>query len=181
MFKFHDVSADTNLKLIGNRTIERGGIVLHETIGYDSLAYLQGGSLKDGRKASSDYLIARNGDVYQITPPGCYSFHSGIARWQGYQEEDRSINRRFIGIELENHPGVGQVITGPMYISCAWLVRRLCSAFPIDFRSIVGHYQVALPFGRKSDPITLNWQMLTVELIRPSVSAQVLKVDGELS
>lgn len=181
MFKFYDVSGRTNTELYRPRLVRRRGIVVHETIGYDSLPYLQGGSLLDGRKVSSDYHIARNGDVSQITPPRCYSFHSGVARWQLYQESDRTINQGFVGVELENHPDDGQVVTGPQYIGLAWLIRVLCTSHPIDLRNVVGHYQVALPSGRKKDPVTMNWTMLTTELIRPSVTASGYIVGGELS
>lgn len=168
MSKYLDVSADTDSKLMGNRTLERRGIVLHETIGYDSLSYLQGGSLKDGRRASADYLIGRTGLIYQLIPPGHYSYHSGVARDGLYQERDHSINQGYIGIELENFPEHGQVITTLQYIACGFLVRRLIQYWTLDIRNVRGHYQVALPSGRKTDPLTLNWGMLSQEILLPS-------------
>ena len=181
MYTFKDVSADTNREVIGMRTILRRGILLHETIGFSSLHYLQGGALSEGKKVSADYLISRTGDIYQITPPGYYAFHSGVARWQLYQESDRSINQGFVGVELENNPSMGERIPAPEYIALAWLIRQLCAVFEIDVRNIVGHYQVALPSGRKSDPVTLNWVMLTDELMSPSRESLQLHVSGKLS
>lgn len=181
MFYFKDVSMSTAPNVIGRRVLPRRGIVLHETIGTNSLSYLQGGSVADGRRVSCDYLIGRKGNIWQITPPGYYGFHSGIARHGGYQEKDHSINQGYVGIEFENKPALGQEITTEQYIAGAFLIRRLCSAWPIPLTAIVGHSAVALPVGRKTDPITLNWVMLTNELIYPSVESHQYVIDGELS
>lgn len=174
MYTYRDVSAATSKDVGGFRVVKRKGIVLHETIGINSLYWLQGGSALAGRPASADFLIDRKGDVFQLTQPGRFAFHTGVARWQLQQDPDRSLSQSFIGIELENHPDNGQKVTTEQYIACAWLIRRLISYHPIDIRNIVGHYQVALPAGRKSDPLTLNWAMLTQELINPSVEADSL-------
>ena len=181
MYTFIDVSAATSNEVTARRTLPRKGIVLHETIGDDSLSWLQGGSARAGRPASADYLIDRLGNVYQITRAGYYAYHTGIARWQLQQEPDRSLNQTFVGIEFENNPELGERIQTAQYIAGAWLIRRLMSYFPIDVRNVVGHYQVALPSGRKSDPVTLNWVILTQELILPSVEANEFHVAGDLS
>jgi N-acetylmuramoyl-L-alanine amidase len=178
---FKDVSEYTSPQVLGKRLNSRRGIVIHETIGFDSLTWLQGGSALVGRPASSDFLISKQGIIYQITPPGSFAYHSGPAKWRGYQEPDTSINQGFYGIELENEPTRGQRINTVQYIGLAWLVRLLVSHSPIDLRDIAGHGQVALPPGRKTDPITLNWMMLTSELIHPSNEANLYEFRGELS
>jgi len=180
MYTYIDVSATTKRKVIRPRTHERSGIVLHETAGKDSLSWLQGGSADVGDPRSSDFLIARTGEVYQITPPGWYSFHSGVARWRNYQEMDRSINQGFYGIELENNPELGEVLTSEQYIAAGWLCRRLMLAYGIDYRNLVGHSQVALPIGRKSDPATLNWRMLATEMLQPSHEQSLYVVRAEM-
>ena len=181
MPQFRDVSNLTSPLVIKPRRLRRRGIVVHETIGINSLHYLQVGSIQDGRYVSADYLIARNGDVFQITPPGYCANHSGQARWNGYQESDTTINQGFIGVELENNPELGQRCTNAQYIALAWLIRRLMSAWPIDIRNIVGHYQVALPVGRKTDPITLDWTVLSHEMMLPSIEAGEYHPESELS
>lgn len=181
MSKFINVSHDTPPIVLGKRKLKRRGIVIHETIGIDSLAYLQGGSIRDGRRVSADFLIGKTGFIWQITPPGYFAFGSGIARWRGYQEEDHTINQGFYQVELENDPNRNQVIGTSQYIALAWLIRRLCTYVPIDFRDVIGHYQCALPVGRKTDPISLNWPMLTVECLSPSKEHKDYTADGELS
>lgn len=178
---FYNVSNKTSREVIAPRLVKRRGIVVHTSDGWDSLTYLQGGSLLDGRKVSSDYLISRAGLIYMITPPGWYAFHTGTARWNLQQDDDRTLNKSFVGVELEWKQGANQAITAPQYIALAWLLRRLCTDHAIDLRNVVGHYQVALPAGRKQDPLTLNWGMLTVELINPSVEQSLYEYKGEVS
>lgn len=180
MYQYIDVSQRTALTVTSTRRYPRRGIVIHESIGTDSISWLQGGSARDGRPASADYLIRRDGDILQITRPGWYAYHTGVARWQLQQESDRSLNQSFIGIELENKPEDGERVTGPQYIACAALVARLIATYHIDMRNIVGHYQIALPAGRKSDPVTFNWSMFTVELIMPSPEQSTIKFPQEL-
>lgn len=170
-----NVSKKTSSSVTRRRDIARKGIVLHETIGTDSLDWLQGGSARVGRSASSDFLIHRDGTIYQITQPGYYAFHAGKSRWRLIQDPDYTLNQSFVGIELENHPGRGQKITDPQYIACAAVIRRLLSQHNIPILNLVGHYQVALPHGRKSDPITLDYAILTREMIHPSPEGMAIK------
>lgn len=168
MFTYKDVSMNTSPELLAKRIQRRRGILLHETIGTNSLSWLQSGSLAGGNPASCDFLITREGDILQIGRPLYYTFHSGKARWNLYQEPDRSINQGFVGIELENHPGRGEAVTTQQYIACASLMRKLILQHDVPLTNIVGHYAAALPAGRKSDPATLNWAVLTEELLNPS-------------
>lgn len=163
-----DVSASTSKTVLSPRIYNRRGIVIHTTEGTNSLSWLQGGSSIAGRPASSDFLIARNGDIYQITPPGMSSYHSGRARWNLYQEPDGSINQGFYGIELENSLDLGEVVTDLQYISLAWLSRSLVSMNHIPYFNITDHHMVALPFGRKKDPSGFDYWIFTRELLHPS-------------
>lgn len=173
MYKYIDRSADTAKSAYAPRRRHRRGVVLHETIGTESLAWLQRHDPNPATRSSSDFLISRVGDIYQIVPTGTYSFHSGPARWRLYQDPDGTLNESFIGVELENHPAKGQVITGAQYMALGALVRRLFGYHHMDVRNLCGHYECARPAGRKQDPTTLNWGMLSAELINPS-SEQLL-------
>lgn len=178
MPQFYDVSDNTDADVVGTRQLKRRGVVIHETIGTDSLAWLQGGSARHGSPASCDFLISKVGNIYMLTTPSTYSFHSGRARWRLYQEKDGSINQGFFGVELENYPASGQTINTPQYIALAALLRYLLTWFDIDFRNVAGHYEVALPAGRKQDPVTLNWAMLTDELLLPSKEQSLYAFKG---
>jgi len=168
MPEYYNVSDNTVPAVMGRRTLHRRGIVIHTSEGINSLNWLQGGSALHGRPASADYLISRKGDIMQIIPPGYYAYHTGQARHGLYQEPDRTINQGYYGIELENYAKDGQRVTDLQYISLAYLVRILVSYIRIDLRNIIGHYQVALPQGRKQDPSGFDWSTLAVEMINPS-------------
>lgn len=50
-------------------------------------------------KASSHYVIAKNGDIYQMVDEAYPAWHAGYSRWDGKQD----INRHSIGIEIVNN------------------------------------------------------------------------------
>lgn len=168
MPEYIDVSAATSDKVGSTRTLRRRGIVIHTTEGTNSLAWLQGGSAAAGKPASADFLIDRVGNIFQITKPGWFAYHSGQARHGLYQEPDRTISQGYYGIELEQLLEKQQKVTNLQYISLAFLVRVLVSINRLDLRNIVGHYQVALPQGRKQDPSGFDWTIFATELIHPS-------------
>lgn len=176
MYKYFDVSDATSNRVGGIRSANRVGIVLHETIGRDSLAWLQRGSALAGVPASADFLISRQGDILQITRPGRYAFHTGRAKHGVFQDADGSLNQSFVGIEFENLPSAGDTITTQQYIAGAALIGQLCIRHKIPFFNIVGHGEVARPPGRKTDPITLSWWVLTRELFFPSREANTIPI-----
>ena len=156
---------------MGALSVPRRGIVVHGTDGVDSLDWLQREERDPSKKSSSDWLIARNGNLYKLTPRGYYAFHSGLARWNGYQEFDGSINRGFIGIELEQTPTVDGKVTDLQYISLAALVREAMRSLQIDPRNVAGHWEVCIPVGRKTDPWLFSWSTMWREVAAPSVNA----------
>jgi len=166
--EYINVSDSTSLAVIGTRKLRRRGIVIHTSEGINSLAWLQGGSALAGRPASSDFLINRKGDIFQITPPGYFAYHAGQSRHGLYQEQDHTINQGYYGIELEQSLKNGQKVTNYQYVSLGWLVRVLLSYNRLDVRNVRGHYEVALPQGRKQDPSGFDWNIFTVEMIHPS-------------
>ncbi len=171
MFSYRDASSATSASVTARRRLKRRGIVIHTTMGYNSLPWLQGGSAVAGAPASADFLIGRDARITRITRPGWYAYHSGKARWKLYSDPDGSINQGFIGIELEAAEQHAQVILDPQYIALGALLRHLLSGGSLPFNGICGHYECALPNGRKSDPLSLNWAILTRELISPSVES----------
>lgn len=169
--RYHDVSKDTSLHVTRRRYWPRRLIVLHTTMGVDSLAWLQGGSAREGRPASADFLIYRDGDIMQITRPGWHAYHTGRAYWRGLQDPDHTLNQQAIGIELEALEQMGEIVTNEQYIACAALCRRLLLQHYIDADCITTHSVIALPPGRKVDPMCLDAQVLFREMVYPSREA----------
>lgn len=169
MNKVIDVSNGTSPHAYASTTVQRRGIVIHATAGRESLAWLQRPETDPKKKSSADWLISRDGTIRLIVPFGFYSFHSGAARWRGYQEKDGTISRGFIGIECENLNDGAEKFTNAMYVSLAGLVRWLMSNYPISPRDVCLHWECAIPEGRKSDPALFDWPVFTRELLHPSV------------
>ena len=168
---YADVSANTSTMVYGIRTYTRKLIVLHTSMGYDSLSWVQGGSAIFGSPASCDFLIGRGGVIFQITKPRRFSYHTGRARWGNLQEYDGTLNRQAIGIELECAEQHGQILTDIQYIACAALMRALWDYHELDESAVTTHALIALPAGRKTDPRHLDWNVMQNELLHPSVES----------
>lgn len=140
------------------------GMVLHATacpnVGGSSLDYLLA---YHEPVSSSDQLIARDGTIYQLIPPGHFAYHSGPAEWEGYSdppggEDEGGLNMAFYGVEIENTNDGREPYTAAQYVSAAATYAYKCAVnrWPND-RQVVAHAWVALPYGRKTDPFRFNW------------------------
>lgn len=129
------------------------GMVIHSTVGRDSLSYLQGGVLADGRVASTDQLIHKNGTIYNMIPPGMMAYHAGVAIWNRVGD----VNRNFIGVEIENMNDGNDPYTNEQYLSAAANYAYKSAVYKMNDLYVCGHYECALPLGRKSDPFFWNW------------------------
>jgi N-acetylmuramoyl-L-alanine amidase len=170
MHVFNDI-ARTALTQYAPLRLPRVGIVIHATAGTDSLEWLQRYEGDPAKRSSSDWLIDHSGDAHQIVPRGYYAYHSGAARWQGYQEADGTINRGFFGLEVENLNDGVERFTNYQYIALAALCRYLMVQFNINPRMICMHWECALPVGRKTDPALFDWYVFIRELLHPSPDA----------
>ena len=153
MYGVNDVSNNTDKRVMGVRSFARVGFVLHTSSGVDSLGWLQGGSANSGRPASSDYLIARSGTIYKLIPSGHYAYHSGNSSVHGSTDNGSYINQAYIGIEHENDDEHGQNVTDYQYQACAQIIRREAQINGMSPIQLFTHANIALPFGRRSDPV----------------------------
>lgn len=157
-YRSTDTSSRSDSRLsFASRTVPWGTCV-HTTSGSDSLSYLQGGVIKEGRFASADYLIARDGSRFKITPEGRRPYHAGISRLvyanRLYQGDE--VSAVLLGVELECLDS--QYCTYQQHDSLAELVveRGLAYGWRWPYY-LVGHYELALPVGRRSDPLGFLW------------------------
>lgn len=119
-------------------------VVLHYDSGPDVASTLR--YLKRKRNAYH-YVITKQGTIYKLIDPKYEARHAGISFFHGHF----LLNRYSIGICLS---GSGTTpYTDAEYTSLVWLLRQLKQRYPdIDTTKIVGHSDIALPFGRKKDP-----------------------------
>ncbi len=97
-----------------------------------------------GAKVSSHFLVRRNGVLLQFVPCSRRAWHAGQSAWRG---RDR-CNDYSIGVELEGTDC--DAFEDVQYQVLARLARALLEKYPIA--DCVGHSDIALPPGRKTDP-----------------------------
>ncbi len=97
-----------------------------------------------GLTVSSHFLIRRDGEVVQFVPCQSRAWHAGESQWHGRNR----CNDFSIGIELEGSDDVP--FEEAQYRVLGRLVEVLRDAYPIT--DCVGHHDIALPRGRKTDP-----------------------------
>lgn len=96
---------------------------------------------------SYHYYIARNGTIYKMVDPAYKANHAGISFYDGRIR----MNRYSIGICFENQ--YPEEYTDAQYASGAWLIKTLYKRFPeAKTHPLLGHSDIAIPRGRKSDP-----------------------------
>lgn len=114
------------------------------------------------RNLSYHYYIRRDGIIVKFVDPKYVASHVGISYFRGYVR----LNKYSIGICLQNNSQ--QAYTTEQYQSLGYLIHQLRQRYPDSTsRVIVGHSDVAMPFGRKHDPGPMfDWLTLRQQLIR---------------
>jgi N-acetylmuramoyl-L-alanine amidase len=166
--KRHHVESNTASAVLGLGAQKRVGFILHTTEGRNSLAWLQGDSAKAGRPASADRLITRNGEVYYITPHGKWAFHAGQSSVHGMPNMGGAIGASYIGIELENFSELGEDVTELQYQACAQVMLEDSYEHKMSPIQCYGHGNIALPFGRRSDPVRFDYGKLFYYMAHPT-------------
>lgn len=111
-------------------------------------------------KVSSHFLVRRDGEVVQFVPCARRAWHAGQSEWRGRNR----CNDFSVGVELEGADD--RPFADFQYAALARLARALLNAYPI--RDYVGHSDIAVPAGRKTDPGPhFEWTRFRSMLERP--------------
>lgn len=99
-------------------------------------------------QVSAHYTIGKDGKIVQHVKDADRAWHAGQSVWKGRH----SVNDYAIGIELVNlndgqDPYPNEQHQANLAL-CAWL----CRQYNVSVDDIMGHVDIALPPGRKSDP-----------------------------
>lgn len=138
------------------RTDAIQAIILHATIG--SYASSLGWLCSTASKASTHYLIRKDGYTASLVADHDTAWHAGRARWANRND----VNNISIGIELENLTGLlladgtrhGPDPYPPAQLAAlTGLVRTLLTRYRLPPSAITTHAAVARPVGRKTDPV----------------------------
>jgi len=159
-YSSHNVWATSSPGVSNHRRNRPIGALIHSTSGVDSLAWLQGGSEQAGTPASSDALIKSTGERYIITAPDRFAYHAGQSDLnRGVVLKGDQVSALLYGIELEyldtSTPSWQQ------YDSLAELIVEKGQLYLWRWPYVLyGHYGVARPLGRRSDPVSFDWGAL---------------------
>lgn len=157
MYTYEDASGLCLATLYEPRGHDPRGILVHTTDGKDSQAYLQGGSTRAGHPASSDFLITRSHKVLRLVPRGMMAYHAGVTSWRGKNDKTNTASRDLVGVEIENYDRGGEAPTDDQHKCLAALLLLFAAHYPAPPLSVYGHYGIASPMGRRSDPHALDW------------------------
>lgn len=133
------------------RTKEIKVIVLHSTGG--GFASAVSWLMNKLSRVSAHFVIARDGTVKKLAPLSSVTWHAGRALWNG----EKDVNGISIGIEMAHIDGK-QNWPEPQVQA----VLRLIS----DIRgqegqiAVTSHAFVAIPRGRKVDPVGFPWERI---------------------
>lgn len=168
-----DHSANTSVRVLSDRTISPRGALIHSTSGVSSEEWLTGGSAKAGNPASANALITKTGEQIIICPNNKFPYHAGKSRLElerTYTGDE--VSQVLIGIELEyldtETPNTIQYDSLSDII--IWYSRLYQWRWP---HLIMAHSGVALPLGRRSDPVSFDWGHLMGRLYVHSLAAEL--------
>jgi AmpD protein len=97
-----------------------------------------------GLKVSSHFLVRRDGELIQFVACAKRAWHAGQSEWRGRLR----CNDFSVGVELEGADD--RPFEDVQYLRLAALAAALRRRFPIA--ECVGHSDIAVPAGRKTDP-----------------------------
>ena len=113
-------------------------------------------------KVSSHFLIAENGEIFQLVDENDIAYHAGVSFWNGCD----GLNKSSIGIEILSKDAVNFGFSEIQMQSCLALCQNLQKKYQIKKRNILGHSDIAYSsengfLDRKQDPSHLfNWKFL---------------------
>ncbi|BDI28703.1 hypothetical protein CCAX7_007540 [Capsulimonas corticalis] len=130
-------------------------VVVHSTAGStreSAVAIFR--SPKSG--VSAHFVVGKNGSVVQMVPIEMQAWHAGASSLDGAP----GVNAYSVGIEMVNLNDGEDPYPDAQYKAVARIIRRLRTVCDIPDSRIVSHAQIALPQGRKSDPLGFDFARL---------------------
>lgn len=137
--------------------------------------------LNPQRKVSAHFVVGRDGRVVQIVRVEKRAWHAGASTFDG----ETGVNNFSVGIEIVNLNDGRDPYPAEQLEAVAGIIRFLRSSYSIPDSRIVSHAMIAVPPGRKSDPVGLDFEKVRA-LARlsdqPPAAARVpLPVDAPVS
>lgn len=127
-------------------------LVLHATV-EPTTEGTMGIFLNTTRKVSAHFVVGRDGRVVQMVPVERRAWHAGPSVLDGAS----SVNDYSVGIEMVNLNDGKDPYTEAQIHAVAGILRFLRSRYVIPDSRVVSHASIALPVGRKSDPVGFDF------------------------
>jgi hypothetical protein len=139
------------------------GIVIHSTANSSTERVVEWFN-RPSAQVSAHYTIGKDGEIVQHVQDMHRAWHAGRSVWKGRQ----SCNDYTIGIELVNlNDGVDPYPQAQHQANVA-LVSYLAHKYSVNPDDIMGHLDICIPPGRKSDPRGYN-----LDRLRSDVAARL--------
>ena len=130
-------------------------VILHHTSS-DALIHALATLSHPLSEVSSHYLIARDGEIFQLVAEAERAWHAGESWWGGQTD----MNSASIGIELDNNGK--EPFAAAQIDALLTLLRDIQQRHNVPRANFLGHADVAP--GRKTDPSALfPWSLLAAE------------------
>jgi N-acetylmuramoyl-L-alanine amidase len=112
-------------------------------------------------QVSAHLHIRRDGRVVRLVGDDCRAWHAGESEWKGASH----VNDFSLGWELANRNDGREPFTTAQYAALSRLgAHYLEQGLPLN--AFVGHAEIALPRGRKTDPDGFDWLGFKIEVLR---------------
>jgi N-acetylmuramoyl-L-alanine amidase len=109
--------------------------------------------LDKARLVSAHFVVGKDGKVVQMVPLEKRAWHAGASVLEGVKR----VNDYSVGIEIVNLNDGKDPYTEAQYQAVANIIRFIRTRYDVPDARIVSHAQIALPPGRKSDPVNLDF------------------------
>ncbi len=122
-------------------------LILHYT-GVPTLEFALDLLTDPKREVSSHYVIAEDGEIWQLVPEARRAWHAGVGQWK----TERDLNSASIGIEIANpgHDGGLPAFPDAQIAATIALARDIISRWRIRPERVLAHSDIAP--SRKIDP-----------------------------
>ncbi len=112
--------------------------------------------LKVETQVSAHFVVGRDGRVVQMVPVEKRGWHAGVSRWMG----EGDLNNTSVGIEMVNLNDGKDPFPTEQLGAVAGIIRFLRGYYEILDSRIVSHEDIAVPHGRKTDPLGFDFSAL---------------------
>ena len=130
-------------------------MVLHSTVEPTTEGTI-GIFLRPASQVSAHFVVGKDGRVVQMVPIEKRAWHAGVSTWDGVKD----LNNVSVGIEMVNLNDGKDPYTEPQIQAVAGIIRFVRSRYLIPDDHIVSHAQIAIPPGRKSDPLGFDFDRI---------------------